>query len=443
MKVEFLNRMEEMLKEEYPAYVETLQQERFRGLRVNTLRECCSTFQEKFPYPLTPTAFCKETFYIDSNLQHLGKHPLHAAGVFYLQEPSASSVVEVLDVQQGEWILDVCAAPGGKSGQIAAKLAHSGCLVSNEIDHKRAQILLSNMERLGVGENIITNAHPKDLCSQLSGCFDKVLVDAPCSGEGMFKKHTAAMDGWSQEHVYACGQRQLQILHSAYEALKENGILVYSTCTYAMEENEHVVAQMLRDFPDLQVCDCNVTFGREGIKCEGMDATKVRRIFPMDKGEGHFIAKFKKCSPEVVHTLKTMKPMHVPDFVKETLDSILDLNDWYITIVKDKVYIKATPFVEMKGCNILRQGILCGEIIKHRLEPHQHLFVSAQVRHRLRQIYEMDDIETKLFMSGNQLFVNGYKGYVALCYQGHIVGFGKGDGNVIKNKYPKGLRINI
>lgn len=443
MKSEFLTRMKDMLKDEYPAYEATLQEDAFRGLRVNTLKQDVSEFQKKFPYPLRATPFAKGSFYIDVDIAHLGNHPLHLAGAFYMQEPSAGSAVEILAPKPGDSVLDLCAAPGGKSTQIAARLEHSGLLVSNEIEAKRAQILLSNMERLGISEAIITNAHPDALCKQCAGWFDKVLVDAPCSGEGMFKKHSAAMDAWSYEHVQACGKRQIQILHSAYQALKPEGILVYSTCTYAMEENEQVVAQFLADYPDMEQIDCGVSFGRCGFPHPGMDETKVRRIFPMDQGEGHFIAKFQKHGEAVRVRRKEHKSSVLEPAIQKGLFQIIEDRKYPLYVKNEKVYMKKAPFYDLGSMKVLRQGILCGEIVKNRFEPHQHLFMSADMINHFKQVVELTKEQLPIFLSGNVLAIPGYKGYTAISYQGDILGFGKGDGNVIKNKYPKGLRISI
>lgn len=442
MKTEFLERMKSMLKDEYPEYLETLQKERYRGLRINTLRLDVETFQSRFPYFLSETPFAPTSFYIDPTIAHLGNHPLHVAGAFYMQEPSAASAVEVLRPMPGDTVLDLCAAPGGKSTQIAAKLQNQGLLVSNEIEAKRAQILLSNMERMGVSEAVITNAHPDDVCKQCAGFFDKVLVDAPCSGEGMFKKHSAAMEGWSVEHVRSCANRQLQILHSAYTALKQDGILVYSTCTYAIEENEQVVAQFLQDFPDMIQMDCEVSFGRSGFPYKGMDETKVRRIFPMDKGEGHFIAKFQKRGESEQHRIKECKKTKLDTNIAEQLDQIVDCSGYHTIVRKDKIYIKKNPFLDFGNLKVLREGILCGEIVKNRLEPHQHLFVSAALSSRFKQVVSISAAQLSIFLSGNVLWIEGYKGYVAIAYQGLVLGFGKGDGQVIKNKFPKGLRFS-
>ena len=271
MKQDFLDRMKEMLKDEYEQYLNTLDQPAYRGLRVNTLKISAEAFQNLQLFDLKPTPFAEESFYIDSSLNGVGNHPSHLSGMIYLQEPSAASAVSVLDPQENDWVLDLCAAPGGKSTQIAARLNNTGFLLSNEIENSRANILLSNMERCGVSEMMVSNASPAALCEQVKGWFDKVLVDAPCSGEGMFKKNAKALEDWSIEHVKACQSRQLHILDSAYQALKQEGVLVYSTCTYAPEENELVIQKFLAAHKDIELVDCNVKFGRAGLSGFGID----------------------------------------------------------------------------------------------------------------------------------------------------------------------------
>lgn len=442
MKEIFLKRMQTYLQDEYEDYVKTLEQPAYKGLRVNTSKITASELLQEQLAELRPSAICADAFYYDKEeVRSLGNHPAHLSGLFYIQEPSASSAVEVLDVQEGDWVLDLCAAPGGKSTQIAAKLNHSGFLVSNEIVRKRAMILMSNMERLGFSECMITNASPEELAKELSGCFDRILVDAPCSGEGMFKIHESAMNDWSEEHVQSCAQRQRHILESAYEMLKEDGILVYSTCTYAIEENEATIHHFLSQHPDLELLDCGVSFGRSGIPYEDLDVSKVRRIFPMDQGEGHFIAKLcKRGSAKTARlkTLNTMKPMEcVTDFLKAQTAMKLP----YLLEIKGRIYARQKPFIQLGKIPVLRQGLQVGEVRKNRLEPHHHFYVSALLKDDYLVRYEMSDTETRSYLSGNTLNVSGYKGYVALCWHGHVIGFGKGDGKIIKNKYPKGLFV--
>lgn len=440
MKEQFLQRMQSYLQDDYPAYEKTLEQSAFRGLRVNTSKISLEQFLDLHVCECKPSSICPQSFYIPNDEKGLGNHPAHLAGLFYMQEPSASSAVEVLDVQEGDWVLDLCAAPGGKSTQIAAKLNNTGFLVSNEIENKRAQILMSNMERLGFSQCMITNARPDELAKEMQGWFDKVLVDAPCSGEGMFKKHAAAMEDWSVEHVIACGQRQAHILESAYEVLKQDGILVYSTCTYSMEENEEVIYNFIKEHPDMELLDCNVSFGRAGFAYKDLDVSKVRRIFPMDQGEGHFVAKLKKTGPASFSKQKELPSAHLDAFVTTFLKQQLSKTDFYYMQLQDKVYAKQTPFIKLKKVRIIRQGIFVGDIMKNRIEPHQHFYTSSLLEPYYQVRYDMDEEQCRSYLQGNLLQVPNYKGYVTLTYHNHPIAFGKGDGMVIKNKYPKGLR---
>lgn len=437
MKEAFLKRMQSYLQEEYPAYLETLSKPRYRGLRVNTVRCGADAFLPLAPCACRPSLICRESFYIDA--PSLGHHPLHLSGVFYLQEPSAASAVEILDVQEGDWVLDICAAPGGKSTQIAAKLHHTGFLVSNEIDAKRAQALLSNMERLGFSEYMVTNSRPDVLCEELQGCFDKVLVDAPCSGEGMFKKHEQAMEDWSEEQVAFCAKRQRMILAQAYRALRPGGTLVYSTCTYAMEENEETVQAFLQQFPDMELVDCEASFGRPGLPLEGFAADKVRRIFPMDGGEGHFIAKLRKQGQKPRRSLPEYPAAAADAMITAFFQEQLGQQPARIWRQQDHIYARLQPFVKTKKIRVLRQGVLCGDMVKKRFEPHLHFYLAAIYASSFFKVYDMSLKECEQYLKGYPLAAD-IKGYVCLRYQGFALGFGKGDGTWIKNKYPKGLR---
>lgn len=437
MNEQFLNRMKNMLQEEYDAYIQTLEEPFFRGIRKNLLKDSGSLLEETFL--LQPSLFCEEGYYMKEDIS--GNHPFHLSGLFYMQEPSATSVITILDPQEGDWILDLCAAPGGKSSQVASRLKNTGLLVSNEIVNNRSLILMSNLERMGVSENIIVNSDPKTICKEMEGCFDKVVVDAPCSGEGMFKKHEKAWQDWSEEHVQSCAMRQQMILEEAYKALKEEGVLVYSTCTYAMEENEATIYAFLQAHEDMELVDCNVDFGRCGYTYKDLDTTKVRRIFPMDQGEGHFIAKLVKHGEARQAKLNTLASMKIEACVEKFLKDQLTKLPLYFYVQNDKVYAKNTPFIKLKKSRMLRQGVLCGEIIKGRFEPHHHFYMCAAFDPYRKHVVELTKEEVDIYLSGNVLMKPCEKGYVSLSYKGHILGFGKSDGNMIKNKYPKGLRI--
>ena len=271
--------MKELLSDdEYQRFIDSAGECAYRGIRVNSLKCTSEKIKEFMPYVGDQTPFYKYGYYIPDDISGIGDEPFHHAGAFYVQEPSASAAVTVLDVQKGDYVLDLCAAPGGKSTQIAAELGGTGLLWSNEIVKNRANILLSNIERMGVSNAVVSNCHPDTLCGRLSGYFDKVLVDAPCSGEGMFRKDSEAIGEWSLEHSISCGERQLSILRSAANALKDGGTLVYSTCTFSVYENERVIERFLDSRKDFELADCGVNFGKRSME-------KCVRILPEHGGD--------------------------------------------------------------------------------------------------------------------------------------------------------------
>lgn len=423
MNEEFLKRMKNYLNEEYDAFYSSMATPLLRGLRYNPKKkmECIEG--------LKPTPFSKDSYYID---QTLGNHPGHICGAFYLQEPSASSAVTILDVKEDDYVLDLCAAPGGKSTQIAGALKN-GFLLTNEINKKRAQILLSNIERFGVQNVLVTNDTPAKICRCFEACFDKVLVDAPCSGEGMMKKHDEA-NNWSQENVDYCSQRQKEILAEAYRALKKDGILVYSTCTYAKEENEEVIQWFLENYPDMELLDPIVSFGRSGY------LEKTIRIFPMDGGEGHFVAKLHKKEGKN-QSFSLLKDAKINPLIESFLMEQLGFIPKHIQVISNHVYAMDLPFINTKKLSVLRQGILLGEIKKNRFEPAHAFYMNANWVDDYKYKYEASLDEMNAFMHGETLSCDLNKGYYAICFKGLPFGFGKSDGHTLKNKIPKGLRL--
>ena len=279
-----------MLGGEYEAFRAEYEKPHRRGVRLNTLKCDAETLARTLPFPLAPTPFSPLSYYAPEAVR-MASLPLYHAGAFYSQEPSASSAVTLLDPQPGEKVLDLCAAPGGKSTQIAALTGDRGLLWSNEVVRSRASALASNLERMGVKNAVVSSVYPEVLAEKLEGYFDRVLVDAPCSGEGMFRRDPQAIAEWSPAHVEACAARQLAILGSAPRCVREGGVLVYSTCTFSEEENEGVVRAFLRENPGFVLEKPDVAFGRPAY---GVDAV---RIFPMDGGEGHFAARFRRTAP--------------------------------------------------------------------------------------------------------------------------------------------------
>ena len=432
----FLNRMKELLGGEYEDFLRYYNGENFRGLRVNTLKCTADRLAQALDFELKPTPFCPDGFYIPQGVEQLGNHPLHHAGAFYIQEPSATSAVEMLGVEPGDMVLDLCAAPGGKSTQIGAKLKNSGLLWSNEIVKSRANILLSNIERMGIRNAVVSNCHPEQLCERLAGQFDKALVDAPCSGEGMFRKNSAAQTEWSEEHVKSCAERQLHILNSAKHALKPGGVLVYSTCTFSREENEGVIGRFLAENPEFSLEDAHVDFGRPAMEY-------ARRIFPMDGGEGHFAARLRK-SGEPFATAQIVQTKAADNSILEFYDSLFNDRPFgeRIEIVNNKIIILPENYNTIKSLPVLRAGVVLGEIVKNRIEPHHCAFMAAKPEDCARFVdFSCGSAEIKAFLHGEEISVPAeLKGYTAVCVEGVTVGFGKASGGRLKNKYPKGLR---
>lgn len=433
----FLEKMKSLLGEEFENFLKFYNEDNYRGLRVNTLKCTVDKLRKLMDFPMDNTPFCKEGFYLPADIQSIGNSPLHHCGAFYVQEPSATSAVTMLSVEKGDKVLDLCAAPGGKSTQIAAALGRTGLLWSNEIVKNRSMILLSNIERMGVPNAVMSNCHPDVLCNKLYGYFDKVLVDAPCSGEGMFRKNSDAQSQWSQEHVESCATRQLQILNSAKHALKENGVMVYSTCTFSREENEGVIEKFLAENPDFVLEDSGVTFGRPTMEY-------ARRIFPMDGGEGHFAARLRRtsvngCCPEFI-----AKKEKTPKEVTEFYDSVFIDRPFgdNIQMIGDKAYVFPKNLPDIKGLSVVRAGVLLGEMKRNRFEPHHSAFMAAEKSDCRNAVdFPVDSPEIKSFLHGEEIKVDSsIKGYTAVCVEGMTTGFGKVSNGNLKNKYPKGLR---
>ena len=433
----FLKRMKDMLGDEFEAFLKCYEEAPEKGIRLNTLKCTEEKLLASFGSELKRSGFSPLSFAAEREIK-VGAMPIHSAGAFYSQEPSASSAVTGLAPERGDKVLDMCAAPGGKSTQIAAYLDGTGLLWSNEVVRSRANILLSNVERMGIRNAVVSSVYPDVLEKKLAGYFDKVLVDAPCSGEGMFRKNPEAITEWSPEHVTACAERQLMILDSAAECLKEGGVLVYSTCTFSYEENEGVTQKFLKKHPEFEIYPIDVPFGRMAFG--GIPAL---RIFPMDGGEGHYVARFRRIGENLKYPepYSFSKPTPELKEAQKLLDKICIIPLWGdLAVNGDKVMILPKDLPNLKGINILRAGVVMGEILKNRIEPHHSLYMALRAEECRQCIdFSQDDPQLLKYLHGEEIDCD-FNSFTAVAVNGMTVGFGKASGGRLKNRYPKGLR---
>lgn len=436
MNEQFLSQMKDILKDEYPSYLKCLEEKPIHAFRVNTLKTDAQHLFSCMNIKHEPTPYADNGYYTDET--KYGTTPEYLAGAFYMQEASASSAVTVLDPKPGMKVLDLCAAPGSKTTQILEKLNNQGLLVSNEYDHKRSRILLENVERNGASNCIVLNNDTKDISNTFEEYFDMVLCDAPCSGEGMMRKNDIAIEQWTPELVQHCASLQKEILENAYKCLKKGGTLVYSTCTLNLEENEYQIKNFLETHTDMYIVDPNVSFGRRGL-INDYDIDKTIRIYPMDKGEGHFIAKMVKDGESTSYQLKELKSDKIPNELIQLLNNELDTVYPYLYYKNNHLYGSSYPFIDTGKCNLVREFVYIGEMKKGRFEFSHHFFMSSYSS--FKHQYEMNDNEVKMYLHGEQISGNVQKGWVSMCYHGFSVGGSKSDGSALKNKYPKAFRL--
>ena len=432
-----------MLGDEYDQFVASYDRDKIQGLRLNLLKGDGKAVFDEFELRAIP--WCDSGYYFNAD-ERPGKSVLHECGAFYIQEPSAMAAVESMDVRKGETILDLCAAPGGKSSQIACKLQGSGLLVSNEIIPSRAKILSQNIERMGVRNCVVLNQSPYSLCARLKGVFDKILVDAPCSGEGMFRKNPLAIDEWSSENVENCKQRQLDILDDAVKMLKADGVIVYSTCTFSKQENEEVIDEFLQNHEDFEVAESKFKFCN-GYTLDGSkfnsQLVKTNRIFPHEfDGEGHFFAVLKRkgeisqgkyALQQINADAKAVKEFNV--WQKENLNTKFEANLSF----GQTLYCMPDGTPRLNGLKVERAGLQLGEYKKNRFEP-SHALAMALTEQDVKRFLPLTKQDAEKYLGGQTLDSGGIKGWALATYKGMSLGWCKCDGVYAKNHYPKGLR---
>ena len=465
----FLDSMKEILGEDYEAFLAGFDGQRQYGLRVNTLKMNLEEFERIAPFHLKKVPWISNGYFYEAE-DAPAKHPFYSAGLYYLQEPSAMTPASRLKVQPGERVLDLCAAPGGKATELGAALQGEGLLVANDINTERARALLRNLELFGISNSFVTNEPPHVLAERFPEFFHKIMVDAPCSGEGMFRKNPAVVDSWQEKGPEYFSKLQREIIVQAADMLLPGGMMFYSTCTFSPLENEKTITHLLKERPDMEVIPMEDYEGfAEGLtsyRGEVFDESckLCRRIWPHKmSGEGHFMALLHKKSGTQQQVQQTVSQSSIwwekcKGLNKEQKAAAEDffshVNIAYdgkrIDVRGDNLYYLPAPKYDGRGLHFLRNGLFMGEFKKKRFEPSQP-FALALHAQDFDQVLDFpaDDERLSRYLRGETLDVSDLiagekkrKGWQLVMVAGHPLGFGKLVNNNLKNKYPAGWRKN-
>lgn len=449
----FEKRMREMLAGEYEAFAQGFAAEHAAGLRVNTMKLSAEEFEKIAPVPVRRIPWIHNGFFYDADAVQPAKHPYYFAGLYYIQEPSAMTPAAVLPVQPGERVLDLCAAPGGKSTELAARLCGEGVLVSNDISNSRAKALLKNLELFGTKNAVVLSETPARLSERFAGYFDKILVDAPCSGEGMFRKSPAIMKNWEQYGVEYYQKLQREILPFAVRMLRPGGMLLYSTCTFSPEEDEGMLAFLLREYPELSMAEPPLSYeGFAPARPEWGDGPeeirKAIRIWPHRmEGEGHFVALLQKSekAEEAPLPAAYMQAAKLSREAEEFLGGLkLPLSSHRMLAREERLYYLPEGLPDLSGLRILRSGLLLGEMKKNRFEPSQALACALKAE-EYGNCYHLSagSEEVIRYLKCETISAESpvADGFVLVCADGYPLGWGKASHGEIKNKYLPGWRM--
>lgn len=451
---EFSDSMKNILGDEYDPFLKSLERPLKKGIRMNPLKTDRDTFVSLFDGGafslLGEIPWCPGGFYIDGEAMP-GRSVYHDMGLFYVQEPSAMAVAESLSARPGERVLDLCAAPGGKTTHIAGMMKGEGLIVSNEIVYDRARVLSQNIERMGVRNCVVTSEAPSGLAAHFSGFFDRVLVDAPCSGEGMFRTKEAAVPEWSAQNVGRCVVRAREIAECAVSMLKDGGLMVYSTCTFEAAENEEMIDWILSIFPEMELCPEIPSYVEKSVSPGIYGKAGTYRIWPhRQEGEGHFFAVLRKKGdgslPEN-KSVKNKKGLNLSAAAEKMFtdfcdDIGIDAPGGMLFQKNDTLYLvpEEMPQAVLKKIKVLRGGLELGTVKRERFEPSFALALSM-AGEELSSVKAFEVNDPLPYLRGDTIACGAdIKGWLVVTYNGFPMGFGKAAGGVIKNHYPKGLR---
>lgn len=434
----FLELMKGLLNNEYESFIKTYDERRYSGLRATHKKITREKLKTILDFKVDDIPWCESGLYFQEE-EKLGKHPYYHAGLYYIQEPSAMSPVEYLDIKDGMKILDICSAPGGKSTQIAGKLNGTGLLVTNDISEKRIKAVLKNIELYGVTNAVVVNDSPEKIYNYFGEYFDAILLDVPCSGEGMFRKDDSLINSY-EESMKQVPSLQSEILEYGSKMLKPGGIIIYSTCTFNKEENEEKIIEFLNKNKDFSLVDIPKEYGFT----QGYEIKEAARLFPHNlKGEGHFICKLMKKGKWQASEKKIIKkepPKEYKEFEKQQLNICLEGN---FVSQDEKLFLEIEDFGNKKGIRLVRNGLFVGEIKNNKFLPSQAFIMSLNFGDVKNVIdFSKDDSNLIKYLKGETIFVNSDKtGIIFISVDGYLLGYGKINNGTIKNAYNKSWRI--
>lgn len=454
--------MKELLKDEFPDYIACYEEPRYYGLRVNTNKISVEEFQKISPFEIRPVPWIENGFYYDGETAAPSRHPYYFAGLYYLQEPSAMTPASRLPIEPGDRVLDVCAAPGGKATELGARLQGIGVLIANDISNSRAKGLLKNIEVFGIGNVLVLSEEPGKLVGYFKEYFDKILIDAPCSGEGMFRKDRKMIKAWEEHGPEFFANLQKSIIIQAAEMLKPGGMMLYSTCTFDGRENEQMVEYLLERHPEFEILSITPYDGfAHGIpeltKSKDEAYKRTVRIFPHKmKGEGHFLALLRKRNIRETDLAKSVNEdssagrgrKKLPQELEEFFRGITwKLDADRLEIHGERVYYMPCSLPDVRGIRFLRTGLLLGELKKNRFEPSQALAMCLKKEEYGKVLnLKAEDVRISRYLKGETLEVSDVlpetsNGWYLVCVDGYPLGWGKLTRGTMKNKYLPGWRL--
>ena len=434
---EFKERMKLLLQDQYAKFLETYKDKSVKSIRINTNKITVADFLKINPFKLEAIPYTQDGFYIEED--SLGNHPYHHAGLFYVQDPAAMMPVNCLEIEPDWLVLDLCAAPGGKSIQIASKLTE-GILISNEINYNRAKILFSNIERMGLKNTVILNHDPFSLSNKFKAKFDAIFVDAPCSGEGMFRKDPNAIKEWSLNKINECALKQKEILKNADLMLKEGGFLVYSTCTYSLEENELMVTDFLNKYPYEVVELPNIIkkYTLPGYVDGDInpELSKSVRFYPhIAPGEGQFCCVLRKKGSLTKTIFETKTNNLIEKYISDDVEVTLNTGQY-----QNKFYNKIYP--DLENLKVVSGGVQLGELINNRFIYHHNFVTAYGINFKNKLNLTLNDERLYKYLRGEEITDETVKnGYGVILVENYPLGLFKASNNTLKNHYPKGLRV--